>query len=98
MNGLGMGDTGSMDNRIRHAAAPTARIDKPRFRARRPKNRSTAANHRQPARGQQNARPTIIRLAAVSMTRSDGPLGAEDGSMLDSGATEHYLRNGNRFR
>src|SRR6266478_2094990 len=83
-----MGATGSMDSRTRQAAKPTARTDKPRFRARRPKNRSIAGNHCEPPRGQQNASPTVIRQAAVSMIRSDGPLCAEGGGMLDSGATE----------
>src|SRR5439155_629805 len=62
--------------------------DKPRFRARGPKSPSGARNHREPTRGQQNASPIVIRLAAVSISRSDGPLCGEDGSMLDSGATE----------
>src|SRR5579863_635120 len=78
MNGCGMGDNGRIARRIRSAAAPAAKTDHPRLRARRLKERSTFDSQFVPAVGQQAASATAIKLAPASIVKSEGPADAAE--------------------
>ena len=77
MNGCEMGDNGRIASLIGSAAAPTVTTDSPRLCAMRPKHRSVFDSHIVPTAGQQAVAATAIKVAPASMTKSEGPPGAE---------------------
>jgi hypothetical protein len=71
---LGIGDSGRIEIRAATAASPTTKTDKFRRRAKRPNSRSNPEDHLDPARGQQNAEATAMRVRPSSIASNEMPL------------------------
>src|SRR6185437_2743745 len=71
MNGFGMGDNGRIESRATSATNPITKTDKPRLRARRRRKNSSVENHREQARGQQNAEAAAMRVRPISITSNE---------------------------